>query len=184
MKAEASGEPYTSFESLDAARADPDGAVILEGDWGGQIYLAVPAPALSCTEQQLQRLLEDLDAIAWSVNDGDGARVVYERRSEGEGVAGGMGGGRVAHAGWVHPRLVEMGLEAEIRDVLQGVRERLSDDARARPRQRRRPDLPLWEAPSADLAEKNGNKNGTMRPPRSRASDLNSRSEAPSHGWS
>ncbi len=43
LMAEATGSTYRSFATLADAKADPDGAVILEGDDGGQIYIVAPA---------------------------------------------------------------------------------------------------------------------------------------------
>jgi hypothetical protein len=51
------------FESLVEAQRDSDGAVILEGDDGGQIYVAFPARAGKCMATVLDQLLRDLDAI-------------------------------------------------------------------------------------------------------------------------
>jgi len=41
--AEASGRSYVAFQTLDQVRADTEGAVILEGDDGGQFYVVAPA---------------------------------------------------------------------------------------------------------------------------------------------
>ena len=122
---------YVSFASLADVQADPAGAVILEGDDGGQIYLAFPATAVACSETTLRQLLVDLDAISWPGNYEDMAHLVYERRAVGEGVAGGMGGGAVTQDGWVHPAFGALGIEPEIRSVLKGELDRLSAETRA-----------------------------------------------------
>jgi len=113
---------YVAFESLAAAKACPDGAVIFEGDWGGQIYVTAPASLVGCDEATLRQLLVDLDRIAWRVNEGEGAQVFFERVPVGEGVAGGMGGGVVAREVWVHDDFEQLRLGAAIRAVVRGER--------------------------------------------------------------
>jgi hypothetical protein len=132
LMAEATGDAYLAFESLEEARADPHGAVILEGDDGGQIYTVAPAGVVSCAEDALDELLCDLDTICWPHNDWDSARVVFERRAVGAPVAGGMGGGIVTRQAWIHPALVQLELGQEIRDVLSGELDRLSSESRAK----------------------------------------------------
>jgi hypothetical protein len=114
--------PYRPLGSLAEARASSDGVVILEGDWGGQIYVVAPAARVAADEAALGRLLRDLDALAWPANDADGARVRYERLPAGAAVPGGMGGGVVAEGGgvWVHAELAARA--AAIGEVLAGRR--------------------------------------------------------------
>lgn len=131
LMAQAARQPYRSFTSLAEAQRDASGAVILEGDCGGQIYVAIPAHGVKCSESQLEQLLRDLDAIAWPGNDDDMARVVFESAGPGQRVPGGMGGGVVGPEGWVHPEFVELGIADEIRAVLSGAGKRLSEAARA-----------------------------------------------------
>jgi hypothetical protein len=142
LMAQAQGGRYVSYSSLQEAQADDKGCVILEGDDGGQIYLAVPARSVTCSEETLATLLGDLDAIASPGNDEDSARVVFERRPVGSGVPGGMGGGSVSADGWVHGEFVSLGIDQEVREVLRGTRDRLSESARGSRRERRRPPLP------------------------------------------
>lgn len=121
--AEASGETYTSYKSLEEAKVDPNGVAILEGDYGGQIYVVVHARDVKCKENQLVDLLEYLDRLEW--DDPDGAKIYYESRAKAGGVAGGMGGGTVADGIWIHPRLQT---HAElIADILSGTREHLTE---------------------------------------------------------
>ncbi len=54
MMADADGEPYFAFRSLAEARNDPDGAVILEGDYGGQVLATAPAVGVACFEEVLR----------------------------------------------------------------------------------------------------------------------------------
>jgi hypothetical protein len=110
--------------SLAAARDTPDGVVILEGDYGGQIYLVAPAALVECSEGALELLLRDLDELAWPGSEADASSVRYEELPLGAGVPGGMGGGKVTGAVWIHPDLSE---HAEaIRAVLTGEREALA----------------------------------------------------------
>ena len=77
--------------------------MVLEGDWGGQVYLTVPADRLGPNAHP-ETLLERLDRIAWPSNEGEGARVSREDAALDEGIPGGMGGGYVyADAVWLHP---------------------------------------------------------------------------------
>ena len=92
--------------SLAEARLAPGGVVILEGDWGGQVYLVAPAACVACDEAALERLLRELDAVAWPGNDPGSASIRYERRSPGDTVPGGMGGGEVREDVWIHPELL------------------------------------------------------------------------------
>ena len=129
MFADAHGEDYEALRSLEEARAVPDGVVVLEGDWGGQIYVVSPVSAVACDDTTLRRLLKDIDAIAWTVNEGEGASVSFERQARGAVIPGGMGGGLVRRDPWVHPKLEERGLGATIRAVLAGASERLGPAA-------------------------------------------------------
>ena len=47
--------------------------MILEGDYDGQIYLAIPARAVSCDEQTLEVMLRDLGALCWVTRMGAGS---------------------------------------------------------------------------------------------------------------
>lgn len=116
LVAHAGGEVYEALLSLAEAQAAPDGVVVLEGDYGGQIYVVAPSTLVRCSEGALQDLLADIDAREWA--DPDGARVYYERRAVGAGIAGGMGGGLVIDGIWVHPELSVA--SAAVVDVLAG----------------------------------------------------------------
>lgn len=134
LMAEAADITYVAFETLDSAKTDPDGVVVLEGDDGGQLYVVVPARRVFCSEEALGQLLRDLDAINWPGNDDDMARVVYERRLIGAPVAGGMGGAVVGSNAWIHPEVERLGLGDEIRAIIGAKSERLSVESRAKRR--------------------------------------------------
>lgn len=125
LYSDAHGLPYVPLRSLAEAKQHEDGIVVMEGDWGGQIYLVCPARFVACDEPTLNQLLQDLDTIAWECNEGEGARVYFERASTGSGIAGGMGGGAVTDELWVHKEFHDLGLVDEIRGVLQGFRQRI-----------------------------------------------------------
>jgi len=124
LEAEAAGHDYFSFASLSAAQSDPEGVVILEGDEGGQIYAVCPASLVKCSEEALQQLLADIDALVW--NDLTSARLCFERRAIGSGVSGGMGGGLVRNSLWLHPKLEKLGLFEKVEAVIEGRRSRLA----------------------------------------------------------
>lgn len=103
------------------------GVMVLEGDWGGQVYLTVPLRRIG-PNAQLETLLARLDRIAWPSNGGQGRRAYMKAASVREGISGGMGGGRVfSHAVWLHPefaakvemvrKLLDLMPETEIRLV-------------------------------------------------------------------
>lgn len=125
MISDTGGPSYQAFSSLVEARQRRDAIVVLEGDDGGQIHAVFPAAMVRCSEGELGVLLRDLDGLAWPRNDEHSARVLYERRSPGGGVAGGMGGGRVQEGGWVHPLFHDLGLASDVLAVARGERHRI-----------------------------------------------------------
>jgi hypothetical protein len=128
--AAARGQPYTAFENLVVARAHPHGVLVFEGDYGGMIYLTVPARLVACGEDTLERLLADIDDVCWG--DSGGAGLYFEALPVGSSVAGGMGGGRVVEGVWLHAELEALLLRAEIAAVLAGRSGRLPEAARAK----------------------------------------------------
>ena len=116
--ARARGEEHVAHRSLAEAKVDPNGVVVFEGDYGGQIYLVARANFVCCTEPQLETLLSELDALGWA--DAEGTRVYFESLPVGAGVAGGMGGSVVPTDVWLHSELKSH--EAAVRDVLLGKR--------------------------------------------------------------
>jgi len=118
IMATATGGSYEFFESLDEAKAEPDGVLVMEGDDGGTIYLVVPARDVKCSPLELERLLIEIDEAIWPGAYPHGRRLVYERAPAGTGIAGGDGGGASTGSLWIHPRVVAKGLEALIRRIL------------------------------------------------------------------
>ena len=122
MMADASGESYSALQSLDEAKGAA-AVVVMEGDYGGSIYLTCPAQIVECDETTLRQLALDIDERDW--NDPDGLGLFYERVEVGEGVAGGRGGGTVTDGIWLHPDLETKGLREAIQAVLSGRQARL-----------------------------------------------------------
>lgn len=103
-----------------AANGWNDVWLVLEGDWGGQIYLTVPWSSLG-EDPKVLPLLKGLDREAWSCNRGDGRNAYLyspsEREQKGRGVPGGMGGGRLKDGLWLH-REFAYGWHVEARQML------------------------------------------------------------------
>jgi hypothetical protein len=123
FQAEASGKPYQPLSSLAEAKQYSDGVLILQGDDGGQIYVVVRAIDVKCPAEALQKLLIDLDEIAWPDNDTDMRRIYYERRPTGYRITGGMGGGLVSETPWIHEEFAD--LVPTVLGVLNGERSRI-----------------------------------------------------------
>ncbi len=125
MVADGHGMPYQAFPFLSGAQRTADGAVVLEGDWGGTIYATCPVRLIRCDEGTLGQLLRDLDAVIWP-GQPDGAGIYYERLPAGSQVPGGMGGGMVIDEVWVHDEFEVLGIAAEIRNVSTGRVDRIT----------------------------------------------------------
>ena len=123
IMAEVKGADYAALESFDTARRHPGSALVFEGDEGGTIYLTAPMRHVTCTEDALNALLLDIDAMCWQ--QPDMAHAYYEALPIGAPVAGGMGGGQVADGVWLHPEVELLGMRQQIEDVLSGHRERI-----------------------------------------------------------
>lgn len=118
MIADAGSTTYRAYESLQEAQADPHGVVVMEGDFGGQIYLVVPARLVKCSELQLRALLTFLDDAQWA--DPEGAQVFFESKEIGQDISGGMGGGAVMDGIWLHSRVQKHAFLVEA--ILSGTR--------------------------------------------------------------
>ncbi|MBE7680780.1 hypothetical protein [Paenibacillus sp. P13VS] len=125
---EANGKPNDMFvESFLQAKNTNGTYVIMEGDWGGQVYLSCPMDIVKCNEDTLKNLLIDLDTIAWDCNEGEGKGLYYEVRQPEEGICGGMGGGEITEKLWIHEEFSDLNLYEEIEIVLSGAKEKLKE---------------------------------------------------------
>ncbi len=96
--------------------------LVLEGDWGGQIYLTVPRRLVGDVSG-IEMLLSELNRIAWPCNDGEGAcaslydPMSYDQTAD-DGVCGGMGGGELTDGLWLHEEFDET-VRARARELLR-----------------------------------------------------------------
>lgn len=111
--------PGHSLSSLDEAGRDPDGAVLLTRAGRAMLFAAAPAAQVQCDAGALHHLAADLDLLVWPALPPAGG-VSFEQWAIGSRVPGDLGGGRITPGIWVHPRLVDMGLEPRIRAVISG----------------------------------------------------------------
>jgi hypothetical protein len=123
--AEVHGVPYIAYHSLEQARAEPDSAVVLSGDYGGTVYLTVPVRLLGCDLATLRTLVSDLDVVTWMSGDLTIATVALERHPVGAVIDGGDGGGTVVEGVWVHPTVLAAELRGQAVDVVLGRRARV-----------------------------------------------------------
>ena len=77
---------------------------ILEGDWGGQIYLSVPVDTVE--PGRVEAALCIVDTVEWTCNEGGGRSAFQKKGRPGRPIFGGMGGGFFPSGRiWTHPRL-------------------------------------------------------------------------------
>ena len=115
---------FTYFTDLAQAKADPNGVIYFEGDYGGQIYLSALANEINCTEECLYQLLTDIENLPGGWGDMEGSSITFASVAYVPSVIlGGMGGGMITNGIWVHGDLGRV--ENEIKEVLRGQRERL-----------------------------------------------------------
>ncbi|MDO8584032.1 MAG: hypothetical protein Q7R83_02525 [bacterium] len=86
--------------------------LVMQGDYGGQIYLTVPLSHIDLKQAELDDLLRMLDHRSWKGNRGDGAGAYLWSPSvvgfdPCEGISGGMGGGRLTDGLWLHKEHAE-----------------------------------------------------------------------------
>lgn len=109
--------------SLEQARKCDGYAVLLRGDYGGQVYLTCPVSRVCCDDATLLRLLQDIDALQWE--DADGTSVWFRYAPPGTPVVGGMQGGAVVEGLWIHSDLKDLGVSGAIENVVNGKADRL-----------------------------------------------------------
>jgi hypothetical protein len=112
----AEGRPHRSLNSFAEAQRHKDAALIMEGDFGGQIYLTCPVAHVKCDESSLRLLFDDI--VALSPFEGTGLYFAVAPPST--AIAGGMGGGIVLGGPWIHAEFVDAGIASGIRDVISG----------------------------------------------------------------
>ncbi len=123
--AKAHGQDYSELGSLKNAKNFADAYAIMEGDYGGTIYLTIPVTLIQCSEETLEQLLLDIDARYWG--DTDGCNLSFERiPATTTRVAGGMGGGVIQSTLWLHSKIDALGLFPEIEAVISGKKLRLT----------------------------------------------------------
>ncbi len=116
ITAEQQGLSYSSAGTLSDARRLQDFALILEGDWGGTIYVTCPVEAVRCDEGTLANLLTDVDDIFHSIADGRG--IYFECAPIGSRIAGGDGGAIVEKGVWCHSFIYDIDMAAAIEQVI------------------------------------------------------------------
>ncbi|MFH1533850.1 MAG: hypothetical protein ABID64_02870 [Nitrospirota bacterium] len=116
MVSESKGKKYFSFKSLKNAKKHEKSYLIMEGDYGGQIYLSFPVKLIKCDEDALRKLLKKFDQQCW--DDMEGTGMYFEQMEKGQRISGGMGGGIADNELWVHKELEHM--KDEINGILRG----------------------------------------------------------------
>jgi hypothetical protein len=101
--------------------------VIIEGDYGGQIFATCPARLIGCSEERLGNLAAELETGINATDDASPAQVVFEPVPIGGGVPGGMGGGWVTDGVWVHAEIRQVGWQPAVEGILLGSQDALGD---------------------------------------------------------
>jgi hypothetical protein len=103
--------------------------LVLQGDWGGQVYLTVPSSLLGPNAKP-QGLLSEMDKYAWDCNEGDGASLFHVQvKHPQHGISGGMGGGRLTNGLWLHDEFLghELGHGSRVAGVEEHWRQRVAE---------------------------------------------------------
>lgn len=94
------------MSTIEEMRGVENARLVIEGDWGGTIYLSCPVPLIGATHPEILDLAEWLERQCWSCNfdeDGDaGHWVFFEIVTVGTHILGGMGGGIHVNGLWIH----------------------------------------------------------------------------------
>lgn len=77
---------------------------VLEGDYGGQVYLSIPKKGIG--EEKVAAALCIIDALEWDCNGSEGAAYYCTQGRDGGGLWDGMGGGQVTNGLWLHDQLL------------------------------------------------------------------------------
>jgi hypothetical protein len=118
ITSKAHGTSYRPIRGFEEAKKYNDSYMIMEGDWGGQIYLSIPVKKINCDQVTLIKLLNEIDRTEWRCNCGKGSGIYFERKNIGEELVGGEGGGIATNGLWVHENLNE--IKDKILAVLNG----------------------------------------------------------------
>lgn len=128
-----SEQPYKPLRTLEEARGMEHGSVVIEGDWGGTIYLSCPVKYVHATQEEIEALAEWLERQFWDCNfdaSGEGGQGVYYKDAPpGSGLMGGMGGGAHLDGLWVHPDLLgEVGVDAVKNEIIKRLKMERTDE--------------------------------------------------------
>jgi hypothetical protein len=95
--------PLADLEKVRATEDLTKWWILMEGDWGGQVYLTIPLRLVTASPSAVMEVLKLIDSIAWDCNEGEGAEVYLKRAECGKCIGGGMGGGIFYDRLWLHP---------------------------------------------------------------------------------
>lgn len=126
MMHKAHGVEFKPLMDYKRAKEEKHGCVIIEGDYGGQVYLTCPMKYVRCSHEALLQLSSDLDSIYW--DDEEGCKVYYEAYKPPHGIFGGMGGGVLINGLWVHPEFEDIGIKERVWEVIKGNKPRADID--------------------------------------------------------
>jgi hypothetical protein len=122
------GKDLVRYESLEEARSDPDGAVVLSGEYGVAVFLTARARLVRCDAHLLVTLVSDLDAVSTLNGDPLVATVAFERHQIGTRIWGGGEGGLVADGVWTSPLWLKAPVRVQATEVVLGQRSRIDGD--------------------------------------------------------
>ncbi len=92
--------------------------LVMEGDWGGQIFMTVPM-SLVGSNAKPHKLLKYFNRAAWRCDwKHEGISCAIYIGDIGDGVAGGMGGGELTAEIWLHPEFAGESWQKLVRQLL------------------------------------------------------------------
>lgn len=122
------GQNLVRYASLEDARNDPDGAVVLSGEYGVAVFLTASARLVRCDTELLVTLVSDLDAVSTLNGDPLVATVAFERHPIGTRIWGGGEGGVVTDGVWTSPVRLNAPVRVQAGEVVLGQRPRVDGD--------------------------------------------------------
>jgi hypothetical protein len=120
LMADARGGTYEALLTLEDAKHVDDAAVVMEGDYGGSIYLTCLARLVQCDQAALQQLY-----WTWTSTTGTTLRASGSTTSARPLVLASpevRAAGVVTNAVWLHPELEAKGLRPHVEAVIAGER--------------------------------------------------------------